>query len=320
MRRRASCMRWAVAAELATLYALTNNVKVPLQPRGFAQTRKKTCVHSLRNPLNDSVLLVEDDLDVRGLLCEYLPRYGMEVTAVGSCAAARDALQAGRFDLITLDLQLPDGDGLSLARELQEHVNATPIIIVSARREEADRVLGLELGADDYLTKPISPRELLARIRAVLRRTKHRDARAAPNGAPTGTTAEPTGANTEPAADTAGPPQATRTAVRIYRFAGWELNMKTRRFTSPQGQPVALTIGEFNLLAAFLERPQQVLSRDQLLQGSRLYEDVYDRTIDVQILRLRRKIEPDPRAPEFIRTERGAGYIFAAPVERVVND
>jgi DNA-binding response OmpR family regulator len=259
--------------------------------------------------LNDSVLLVEDDLDVRGLLCEYLPRYGIAVTAVSSCAAARDALQNGAFDLITLDLHLPDADGLTLARELRERANAVPIIIVSARREEADRVLGLELGADDYLTKPFSPRELLARIRAVLRRTKHR---AASQG-----TAE---VDAEEAATAdEGTAAAARAAVRMYRFAGWELNVKSRRFTSPQAQLIPLTIGEFNLLMAFLERPQQVLSREQLLQGSRLYEDVYDRTIDVQILRLRRKIERDARAPEFIRTERGIGYVFTATVERVMQ-
>lgn len=258
--------------------------------------------------MSDSVLLVEDDLDVRGLLCEYLPRFGVAVTAVGSCAGAREALQAGSFDLITLDLHLPDGDGLALARELQEHSGAPPIIIVSARREEADRVLGLELGADDYLTKPFSPRELLARIRAVLRRTKHRGA--------AGTAASPDSEGINAAAGI-GTTAAARPAARLYRFAGWELNMKSRRFSSPQGEYVPLTIGEFNLLAAFLERPQQVLSRDQLLQGSRLYEDVFDRTIDVQILRLRRKIERDPRAPEFIRTERGVGYLFTPAVERL---
>ncbi len=257
--------------------------------------------------MNDSVLLVEDDLDVRGLLCDYLPRYGIAVTAVSSCSAARDALQSGTFDLIILDLQLPDADGLTLARELRQRASAVPIIIVSARREEADRVLGLELGADDYLTKPFSPRELLARIRAVLRRTKHRGVIPA-----TAEAQAPENATVDDGA-------AARAAVRMYRFAGWELNVKSRRFTSPQGELIPLTIGEFNLLMAFLERPQQVLSREQLLQGSRLYEDVYDRTIDVQILRLRRKIERDARAPDFIRTERGVGYVFTSPVERVLQ-
>jgi DNA-binding response OmpR family regulator len=145
----------------------------------------------------------------------------------------------------------------------------------------------LELGADDYLTKPFSPRELLARIRAVLRRAQ------------------------------AGRAERRNTELRAYRFAGWELRTGTRRLISPEGKDVTLTSGEFSLLVAFLKAPRQVLSRDRLLEATRLYDDVYDRSIDVQILRLRRKIERDPAEPSLIRTERGAGYYFDCEVEAV---
>ena len=166
--------------------------------------------------------------------------------------------------------------------------SSLPIIIVTGhRRDEVDRIVGLELGADDYLTKPFSPRELLARVRAVLRRVE---------------------------AARAVPPEESK-AIR-YRFAGWELNLRRRRLTSPSGASVALTVGEFSLLTAFLRSPQQVLSRDQLLAATRVHDDeVFDRSVDVQILRLRRKLEANPSAPELIKTERGAGYVFTAPVQ-----
>jgi len=174
-----------------------------------------------------------------------------------------------------------------LARQLRED-GQTPIIIVSGRQAEADRVMALELGADDYLTKPFGPRELLARIRAVLRRYQ-------------------VAAELLP---------ARRDGRRAYRFAGWELNLRSRRLISPRGERVELTNGEFNLLQGFCAAPQRVLTREQLLELSRLNSaEVYDRSIDVQILRLRRKIEPDPARPQYIRTERGAGYVFSVPVE-----
>jgi DNA-binding response OmpR family regulator len=154
-------------------------------------------------------------------------------------------------------------------------------------RDEADRVMGLELGADDFLTKPFSPRELLARIRTVLRRTK---------------------------SATLG--QARQPQLRAYRFAEFELNLRTRRLKRRDGKTVELTKGEFNLLAALLAAPQRILTRDQLLESSRVYDnEVYDRSIDVQVLRLRRKIESEPRQPRYIVTERGVGYIFNSPVE-----
>jgi DNA-binding response OmpR family regulator len=161
--------------------------------------------------------------------------------------------------------------------------------MVTGRTDEADRVMGLELGADDYLTKPFSPRELLARVRALLRRAKTR-----------ATVAD----------------QLTR--IRAYRFGTWELNVGLRKLKSAGGETVELTNGEFSLLTAFLSAPQQVLTRDQLLDLSRLHNaEVYDRSIDVQILRLRRKIEPDPSQPQYIRTERGAGYVFQTTVEKL---
>jgi DNA-binding response OmpR family regulator len=195
-------------------------------------------------------------------------------------------LAEGPADLLLLDVRLTDADGLELLRDLRMQ-SALPIIVMSGhRREEVDRVVGLELGADDYLTKPFGMRELLARIRAVLRRVQ-----------------------------TVLPSSQDKTRTR-YSFADWELNLRTRRLTSPAGEDVPLTKGEFGLLAAFVASPQRVLSREQLLTASRVHDqEVFDRSIDVQILRLRRKLETDPSHPQLIRTERGVGYVFTATVE-----
>jgi DNA-binding response OmpR family regulator len=197
-------------------------------------------------------------------------------------------LQDQVIDLVLLDLRLSGEDGMQLARELRA-TSEIPVIIVTGKRDEADRVMGLEIAADDYMTKPFSNRELLARIRAVLRRY-------------------------QAARDTAAPSRESKR--RAYRFAGWELNLLARRLTAPEGHRVELSNGEFNLLLALCEAPQRALTRDQLLELSRLHgAEVYDRSIDVQILRLRRKIEADASSPEFIRTERGVGYLFNARVE-----
>jgi two-component system OmpR family response regulator len=230
------------------------------------------------------ILVVEDDDATRGLLAQYLADYNLRVSLAVTAEEAERLLAEEVIDLIVLDLNLPDGDGLALARKLRDG-SGIPIVILTGRTDEVDRVLGLELGADDYVTKPFSPRELLARVRAVLRRTQ---------------------------AATAGrrSPQP-----RAYRFAGWELRMGTRRLVSPDGKSVSLSSGEFSLLAAFVKAPRQILSRDQLLEATRLYDDVYDRSIDVQILRLRRKIEANPSEPKLIKTERGAGYFLDADVE-----
>jgi DNA-binding response OmpR family regulator len=233
------------------------------------------------------VLAVDDDPAMRAMVADYLVEHGFAVrTAAGGSEMAR-ALAQGSVDLLLLDVRLADADGLELVRELRVK-SALPIIVMSGhRREEVDRVLGLELGADDYITKPFAMRELLARIRAVLRRAD------------------------------AAPPDNTRARTR-YRFVGWELNMRSRRLTAPTGDDVPLTKGEFSLLAAFLASPRQVLSREQLLTASRVHDQkVFDRSIDVQILRLRRKLEPDPSRPQLVRTERGVGYVFAAAVENL---
>jgi two-component system OmpR family response regulator len=233
------------------------------------------------------VLAIDDDPDMRQLIAEYLSDNDLRVTTVATGAEMQKVLAEQAVDVIVLDLRLAGEDGMQHARKLRE-TSEVPIIIVSGRNDEADRIMGLELGADDYLTKPFSPRELLARVRAVLRRYK--------------TSSEVLPARNE--------------KRRAYRFAGWELNVRTRRLTEPGGKRVELSNGEFNLLEAFCAAPQRVLSRDQLLGLSRLHNaEVYDRSIDVQILRLRRKIETDPSQPAYIKTERGAGYIFAAPVE-----
>ena len=209
------------------------------------------------------VVALDDDASVRALLSEYLGENGLRVSAVAT-GAELDAVMARDASLI-------------------------PILVLSGRTEEADRVMGLELGADDYLVKPFSPRELLARIRALLRRAQAQAS----------------------VADALA-------RARAYRFGGWELNVGLRRLRRADGTVVELTNGEFSLLAAFVSAPGRTLSRDQLLELSRLHNaEVYDRSIDVQILRLRRKIEADPAHPIFIKTQQGAGYLFDVPVEAV---
>ncbi|HEY1328324.1 MAG TPA: response regulator [Casimicrobiaceae bacterium] len=233
------------------------------------------------------VLAIDDDPAMRALIAEYLGDNALRVTTVSTGAEMARALTEQAIDVIVLDLRLGGEDGMDLARKVRAE-SAIPIIMVTGRKDEADRVMGLELGADDYITKPFSPRELLARVRAVLRRYR-------------------TVEELLPARD------ETR---RAYRFAGWELNVRTRRLTSPGGERVELTNGEFSLLQAFCAAPRRILTRDQLLELSRLNRaEVYDRSIDVQILRLRRKIEADPSHPEYIKTERGAGYMLDASVE-----
>ena len=234
------------------------------------------------------VLAVDDDPSVRQMIADYLTDNDIEVTAVGSGKEIAEVMARHTIDLLILDLKLPGEDGMQIARNLRTESDV-PIIILTGRKDEADRVMGLELGADDYLTKPFSPRELLARIRALLRRTRAHETIA--NGL---------------------------SRIRGYRFAGWELNVRLRRLKSPQGETIPTTNSEFNLLVAFLAAPQRVLSREQLLELSRLHDDeVYDRSVDVQVGRLRKKIEAKGARTQLIRTERGAGYVFTAIVETV---
>jgi two-component system OmpR family response regulator len=235
------------------------------------------------------VLVVDDDASMRDVIRNYLESQNFQVSTVSDGRGMTRVLAEASVDLIILDLNLANEDGLDLMRGLNGRTDVPIILVTGHRRGETDRVVGLELGADDYLTKPFGLRELLARVRAVLRRSE------------------------------AGERRARKDAKRIrFRFAGWELNMRTRGLTSPTGSTAALTAGEFNLLTAFLRSPQQILSREQLLAASRVHdEEVFDRSVDIQILRLRRKLEANPSEPQLIKTERGAGYIFATAVEVV---
>jgi two-component system, OmpR family, response regulator len=231
------------------------------------------------------ILVVDDDPQIRALLQEYLSESGLRVTAASTGKQMSQILADEPIDLIILDLRLAGEDGMAITRSLRDQ-SAIPIVMLSGVRDEADRVMGLELGADDYLTKPFSPRELLARIRTVLRRTKSTVA------------------------------DAAKRQIRAYRFANFELNLRTRRLKQQPARNIVLTNGEFNLLAALLAAPERILTRDQLLEASRVYDnEVYDRAIDIQVLRLRRKIEADPSQPKFIITERGVGYLFGSSVE-----
>ncbi len=234
------------------------------------------------------ILLVDDHRDIRDALSRYLQENGLKVTLAESAASARRVLSQREIDLIILDIMMPGEDGLSLCRSVREH-RKTPVILLSARAEELDRIVGLEVGADDYVTKPFSPRELLARIHAVLRRT---------NELPPG--------------------QRPRTGERV-RFGTWVLHGPERQVVDREGVVVSLSTTEYALLATFLEHPNIVLTRDQLLEKvkGRGADEVFDRSIDTQISRLRRKLEEDPRNPKLIKTSWGVGYLFASTVEQL---
>jgi DNA-binding response OmpR family regulator len=233
------------------------------------------------------ILVVDDDPAMRDVICEYLERHDFEVRPAASGAAMTRILATEEIDLVILDLKLGQEDGMDLMRGLRTSSDAPVILITGHRLEEMDRVIGLELGADDYLTKPLALRELVARVRTVLRRL-----------------------------ESAGERARRRESRARYRFAGWELDIARRRLTSPAGAEVSLTSGEFNLLTAFVRSPQRVMTREQLLVTSRVHDaEVFDRSVDVLVLRLRRKLEVNPSDPALIRTERGIGYVFAPAVE-----
>lgn len=242
------------------------------------------------NPVGNSmkhVLVVDDDLAVRTMIADYLADQHFWVSTAADSREMARVLATGGVDLMVLDLLLGHENGLEIVRSLRAESDMPIIVLTGQHLEEVDRVVGLELGADDYLTKPFSPRELLARIRAVLRRSELKARR------------------------------MEQDSKRIrYRFAGWELDLRNRRLSSPSGDLVPLTKGEFALLTALVQSPQRVVSREHLLAASRIHDnEVFDRSIDVQILRLRRKIEANAAAPELIKTERGVGYMFSVPVE-----
>lgn len=241
------------------------------------------------------LLVVDDDREIGALLQEFLGMQGFAVTTVGDGAAMRKAVESGKVDLVILDLMLPGEDGLSLCRFLRDGTRL-PVIMLTAMGDETDRVVGLEMGADDYLAKPFSTRELLARVKAVLRRVKDRSL---PEGEP--------------------PLTAPRDAARrdVMTFAGWTLDSGRRQLRSPDGVLVEITGGEFDLLMTFLLNPQRVLNRDLLLDLTRgRLAGPQDRTIDVQVGRLRRKLEVDPKNPELIKTVRGGGYVLATEVRQ----
>jgi two-component system OmpR family response regulator len=237
------------------------------------------------------VLIVDDEADMRELLCDLIESNGLRATAVEDGSAMRAQLAAGGYALLILDLRLRREDGLALARTVRES-SAIPIMILTGKGDETDRILGLELAADDYLMKPFNPRELLARVRALLRRSG-------------GDFPAPRAARSETAAHD------------VARFGDWTLDFSERTLRDPQNRSCALTPSEYLLLEAFVRNSNRVLTRDKLLESLRgEHSEVFDRTIDVLILRLRRKIERNPCHPEYIRTERGIGYIFCSQPER----
>src|ERR1700722_3666358 len=235
---------------------------------------------------NYNILVVDDDPATRRMVTSYFEEHAGSASAAAGRQDLNRHLAEGDPSLIILDLRLGREDGLDLLREIRSTSDVPVIITTGHRLDEIDRVVGLELGADDYVTKPFGLRELLARVRAVLRR--HELGRLA---------------------------RAREPQRGGYKFCGWRLEREERRLLAPDGSPVTLTKGEYALLVAFLESPQRTLTREQLLQATRVHEDIFDRSIDVQVLRLRRKLETDPSMPSVIQTERGVGYIFALPVE-----
>jgi len=231
-------------------------------------------------------LIVDDDQEICTLLCTYLADFGIEARGVHDGAAMRRALAEQTPDVIILDLMLPGEDGLALCRHLRATGNI-PVIMLTARGEPADRVVGLELGADDYVVKPFDPRELVARIHTVLRRAR-------------GDRTAPAGGESE----------------RI-SFEGWTLDVNTRELTTPRKMVVPLSNAEFRLLWTFIERPRRVLNRDQLMDAARgQTSNAYDRSIDLLVSRLRQKLDDDPRDPKLLKTIRGEGYLFDARITR----
>lgn len=232
------------------------------------------------------ILIVDDDRDIRTLLGDYLQKNGYRVTAVADGKAMRRALEQSHFDLIVLDLMLPGEDGLKLTRELRAH-SQIPILMLTALGEEIDRIVGLEVGADDYLSKPFSPRELVGRIKAILRRTAHM------------------------------PRDPVQSTAISYRFGDWTLDVMSRSLIHADGSEHALSGAEFRLLAILLAHPTRVLSRSQLMELLRGRDiDPFDRSVDVRISRLRQVLGEDARSPKIIKTVYGEGYVIGVPVEQ----
>lgn len=237
------------------------------------------------SPTPEHLLVVDDDREIRRLIEEYLTQAGYRVATAADGKAMRRLMEQHRFDLVVLDLMLPGEDGLSLCRDLRSRSNI-PVLMLTARGSEIDRIVGLEMGADDYLAKPFNPRELLARIRSILRRA---------HALPTNLVPE---------------------EVAVFRFAGWTLEVASRNVTAPDGLVVPLSGAEFRLLRVLLEHPHRVFSRDQLLELTNGREAIlFDRSIDVLVGRLRKRLRDDGKEPALIKTVRGEGYVLAASVE-----
>jgi two-component system, OmpR family, response regulator len=232
------------------------------------------------------ILIVEDARDIREPLARYLREHGYRATTAADAANARKVMRGAAIDLVVLDIMMPGEDGLSLCRSIRE-TSQTPVILLTARGEEVDRIIGLEMGADDYIPKPFSPRELIARIAAVLRRTQ------------------------------ALPPRQKPPESEQVKFGEWTLDTGQRELIGPDGMATPLSSGEFRLLAALLERPKMALTRNQLLDLTKGRDaELFDRSIDNHVSRLRKKIEPDPKNPRYIKTVWGGGYMFAVDPEK----
>ncbi len=237
------------------------------------------------------ILVVDDEKRIRTMLCRYLSEEGYKVSEASGGAEMRKVLERDNVDLVLLDLVMPGEDGLSLARHIRQR-SEIPIIMLTGKGELIDRVVGLESGADDYIGKPFHLREVLARIRTVTRRTRAQPAPAPPQ-----------------------PPVSDAVSGDTLVFQGWKLDLLRRELRRPDGDLVPLTAGEFDLLRVFARNPNQVLDRDHLMNLVKGRDwAAFDRAIDTQVVRLRKKIEPDPQNPQLIKTVRGAGYIFAVPV------
>jgi DNA-binding response OmpR family regulator len=261
----------------------STKIKPGMQRRGTQELIEAETFTTL--PGDVRILVIDDDPAMQRMIVGYLTDHGLHASAAPGRQGLLRAFSSREPDVVILDLHLGEDDGLELLRELRTRSVVPVILITGNRREEIDHVLGLELGADDYLTKPFGLRELLARVRAVLRRrVMDRVSNAKPR-------------------------------ERSFRFAGWTFDQRRRKLVSPGDEIIALTKSEFALLSSFVLKARQILSREYLLQSTRVHEDMFDRSIDVQILRLRRKIEKDPHDPRIIRTERGVGYIFDVDVE-----
>ena len=236
----------------------------------------------------DSILIVDDDPEIRRLLVDYLARNGYAAHPARDGREMKLALERQTIDLVVLDLMLPDSDGLTLCRDLRanERTQNLPVLMLTARGEETDRIVGIEMGADDYLVKPFNPRELLARIKSILRRTR------------------------------ALPPNLRPEAARCLHFAGWCLDTAARLLTAPDGVAIPLSGGEYRLLRILLDHPNRVLTRDQLCELIHGREaGPFDRAIDVQVSRLRQRLRDDSREPQLVKTVRGEGYVLACIVE-----